>query len=416
MKKMEGRPANAPTDIVIRPPSISAADKTLLRKYRNLFRRELLGNVLPFWERYSPDRKNGGYFTCLDEDGSIFDPRKYMWLQGRQVWVFARMFNRVEKRKSWLAMAKLGADFMRKHGKTSGGRVYFSLTREGRPVSIQRKIFSECFYCMGLSEYAAAANDRAALSDALRMLEKINFLVDNPFAIGRPVFSGTPRARQLAVPMILINLMEEMQSAHPDLDFARETKRRAEEILLHLQPRLGAALEMVSPEGRPLLDIPEGRLVNPGHVLEAAWFLLQYNRRRKDKKIRESALRMIDWSLALGWDERYGGLLYFVDVLGKPPIQLEWNLKLWWVHAEAAYAALAAYAASGNKKYLRWFRRITDWTFDHFPDHRQGEWYGYLDREGRVSQRLKGGTYKGCFHIPRFLLYSVNLIDAMLEK
>jgi len=390
------------------------SQRHIMQKALRRFRRELYDSVLPFWMRHSPDRRFGGYFTCLDEKGAVFDDRKYMWLQGRQIWLFSRMYNAVERRPAWLTMARLGAEFMRRHGKTSDGRVCFCLTRNGQPISIQRKIFSECFYCLGLSEYAAACGDRSVLDEALNILGNILRWADDPSVLGRPVFAGTRPVRQLAVPMILLNLMEEMQSAHPDLDFSRETHRRANEILLHLQPQLGAVLETVAPDGKPMPDIPEGRLINPGHALEASWFLIQHNRRRQDASIQEAALRMVDWSLERGWDRRHGGILYFLDALGKPPVQLEWNLKLWWVHVEAIYAVLCAYAVSGQQKYLQHFQRITDWTFAHFPDHKYGEWFGYLDRAGLVSQRLKGGPYKGCFHIPRFLLYSIKLIDQIL--
>lgn len=33
-----------------------------------------------------------------------------------------------------------------------------------------------------------------------------------------------------------------------------------------------------------------------------------------------------------------------------------------------------------------------------------GEWYGYLNRQGEVLLHLKGGKWKGCFHVPRALM------------
>ena len=65
------------------------------------YKSELLDNVLPFWLEKSQDKEYGGYFTCLDRDGSVFDTDKFIWLQGRQVWMFAFLYNRVEKRKEW---------------------------------------------------------------------------------------------------------------------------------------------------------------------------------------------------------------------------------------------------------------------------------------------------------------------------
>ena len=40
----------------------------------------------------SIDEENGGYFTCLDGDGNLYDDTKFMWLNGRQVYMLARMY------------------------------------------------------------------------------------------------------------------------------------------------------------------------------------------------------------------------------------------------------------------------------------------------------------------------------------
>ena len=103
-------------------------------KLSELYRLSLLDDVIPFWEKYSPDQEHGGYFTCLHRDGSVFDTDKFIWLQARQVWTFSMLYNRVEPRIEWLALAKHGADFLRTHGQALDGNWYFSLTREGNPL------------------------------------------------------------------------------------------------------------------------------------------------------------------------------------------------------------------------------------------------------------------------------------------
>ena len=49
------------------------------------YKSELLDSVLPFWLEHSQDEQYGGYFTCLDRDGSVYDTDKFIWLQGREV-------------------------------------------------------------------------------------------------------------------------------------------------------------------------------------------------------------------------------------------------------------------------------------------------------------------------------------------
>src|SRR5215216_1659414 len=97
------------------------------------YRAALLDDVLPFWQRHSLDREHGGFFTCLDRDGAVYDTDKFVWLQARQVWTFAMLYNRLEPRDEWLATARHGAEFLRQYGADSNGDWYFAVARDGRP-------------------------------------------------------------------------------------------------------------------------------------------------------------------------------------------------------------------------------------------------------------------------------------------
>ena len=62
------------------------------KKLANQYKDELLDNVLPFWLENSQDHEYGGYFTCLDREGKVFDTDKFIWLQGREVWMFSMLY------------------------------------------------------------------------------------------------------------------------------------------------------------------------------------------------------------------------------------------------------------------------------------------------------------------------------------
>ena len=85
------------------------------KKLANQYKDELLDNVLPFWLENSQDHEYGGYFTCLDREGRVFDTDKFIWLQGREVWMFSMLYNKVEKRKEWLDCAVQGGEFLKNH-------------------------------------------------------------------------------------------------------------------------------------------------------------------------------------------------------------------------------------------------------------------------------------------------------------
>ena len=128
----------------------------MLRTYTQQYRDALLNDVLPFWMKHSPDREYGGYFTCLDRAGKVFDTDKFIWLQARQVWTFAMPYNRVEARADWLEMAEHGAKFLLKHARAADGSWYFSTTREGQPLVQPYNIFSYCFATMAFGQLSRA--------------------------------------------------------------------------------------------------------------------------------------------------------------------------------------------------------------------------------------------------------------------
>jgi N-acylglucosamine 2-epimerase len=384
-----------------------------IQALRRKFHSELYENVLPFWLTNSLDREHGGYFNCLDRDGSVYDTKKHIWLQGREVWMMSKIHNTTaagQKTSPYLEAAELGARFLRKHARTKEDRVYFSLTREGRPHFMQRKMFSECFYVMAMAEYARASGDKAARREARSLFEKVLEYAKDPSLLGRPVYKGGKPASELAVPMILLNLVEELRDPG-EKEWQDVEKWCVKRIDLHYRPELGLVLETVGADGS-LIDAPEGRLVNPGHAIECGWFLLSYANRAGNAELAAKALNMMDWSYNYGWDKEYGGIFYFLDRTGRSPLQLEWPMKLWWPHCESMVAFIMAYEATGDERWFRLFDEVTDYSFDRFKDPRFGEWFGYLDRSGAVSQTFKGGPYKGCFHVPR----SLFLVEQVLGR
>ena len=168
------------------------------------------------------------------------------------------------------------------------------------------------------------------------------------------------------------------------------------------QPQLGLILENVYEDGS-FCDSFEGRVMNPGHAIEAMWFIMDLGNRLKDEALINKACTIMLNTLEYGWDNDYGGIFYFLDVKNKPMQQLEWDQKLWWVHVEALVALAKGYVYTKDERCLQWFKKIHDYTWGHFKDTEYSEWFGYLNRRGEVLLELKGGKWKGCFHIPRAL-------------
>ena len=386
----------------------------MLDAYAERYRRDLFESVIPFWERHSLDHEHGGYFTCLDRDGSVYDSRKYVWLQGRAVWMFARLYNTVERRQAWLDAATLGVEFLRRHARDSDGRVFFSLTREGQPHFFQRKPYGAVFYQMGLLEYARATGDAACLAEAVELFWQIVGWIADPALLGRQALPGQAPLSKLADLLVVGLMAADLAQQHDDPRYLQVVRDTLAGVARHYDPARRIFREHVARDGRDLMDTPEGRLFLPGHSIETAWIVLHMLDLVPSAEHTTMALEAVEGSLELGWDAGHGGLLYFMDLAGRPTLQLEATMKLWWPHAEAIYALVLAAVRTGEPRWLRWLERVDAYTYSHFPDPEHGEWFGYLERDGSLALSSKGGNYKGFFHVPRALLFSVQAIEARI--
>lgn len=382
------------------------------------YKRELLENCLPFWLENSQDKEFGGYYSCLNRDGSVYDTDKFIWLQGREVWMFAMLYNNVEKNQEWLDCAIQGAEFLKKYGHDENWDFYFSLNREGRPLVQPYNIFSNTFACMGFAQLAKATGNEEYAQIARKIFTRILERRSNPKGQWCKAYPGTRPMKDFALPMIICNMALEVEDILEDKSVLEQTI----DICLHevfdvfYQPDLGCMLENVSSVDGTPVDCFEGREINPGHDLEALWFMMNLGIRRGDKalieKCVEIALKVID----LGWDKEYGGIFYFLDAKGAPQQKLEWDQKLWWVHIESAIAMLKGYQLTGNEKCLEWFMKLDEYLWNNFKDKEYPEWFGYLNRRGEMLLPLKGGKWKGCFHVPRGLYQIWKLAEECAKN
>jgi N-acylglucosamine 2-epimerase len=381
-----------------------------------IYRDTLLDDVVPFWLRHGLDREHGGILTMLDRDGSVLDDDKSIWFQGRAGWMFATLHNTVEQRPEWLAAARSCVDFCRRHGHRSDGKMWFSVTRDGRPLRMRRYVFSESFAAIAYAAGARATGDdslAAAATDAFDTYLRVSF---EPGAMA-PKYESTRPMKGLGAPMIAIVTAQEIRASLGEVrvrgrsctEWIDACIGEIERDFLHADHR--ALLESVDTDGRARLEHADGRLLNPGHALECAWFIMHEGAWRGDRRLIDLGVRILDWTWERGWDREYGGIFYFRDLLGKPVLEYWHDMKFWWPHCEAILATLMAWRLTGEPRQAARHAQVHDWSFKHFPDPEHGEWFGYLHRDGRVSQPAKGSMYKGPFHLPRMLWMGRRLLE-----
>lgn len=385
----------------------------LLSEYRD----RLVGEILPFWLKNGLDREHGGVMTALGRQGDLIDTDKSVWFQGRAGWMFATMFNTTpEKRPEYLEAAVSCCEFIRKHCYAPNGKLYFTVTRDGKPLRMRRYVYSESFAAIAFAATHKATGNADYLALGIKAFETYMHYSFTP-GVMAPKSEPTRPMRGIGALMIGIVTAQEMRTNLGDIVAAGKTFTAhiagmiAEIEKYFVKPDLKVVMECVGPNGE-IVDHFDGRLLNPGHSIEAAWFILHEAKHTGNEALKTLGLTILDWMWERGWDKKHGGLLYFADVYGKP-IQEYWHfMKFWWPHNEAIIATLLAYTMTGDEKYAAMHKQVHDWSYAHFPDKEHGEWYGYLDRAGNPTTELKGNMWKGPFHMPRQKWYCWKLLEA----
>lgn len=391
-------------------------EKIYLAYWAEKYKADLTEDIMPFWLKNGLDHQHGGIYTCLNRDGSLMDTTKSVWFQGRFAFTCCFAYNHVEKKQEWLDAAKMTLDFIEKYCFDENRRMYFEVAADGTPLRLRRYVFSESFAAIAMAEYAAATGSEEYARKALAIFKDMRRFLSTP-GILEPKYLPTVQAQGHSITMIMINVASCIKKViqDPELDLQIEESVHALSTYF-VHPEFKALLETVGPNGE-FIDTLSGRTINPGHCIETAWFLFDVAEARGgDQKLTDLALTILDWSWDWGWDEQYGGIINFRDCKNLPSQDYAQDMKFWWPQTEAIIATLYAYKLTGNERYLKMHRMISDWTYAHFPDAEYGEWYGYLHRDGSVAQPAKGNLFKGPFHIPRMMTKAYQLCQEILAR
>lgn len=391
-----------------------------ITELKEFYHDTLLKDVVPFWVQSDLiDKEYGGFITSVDRTGKSYNDDKSVWFQGRCLWTFSKLCNTYGIQPEWAEAADRGAEFLKQYCiDESDGRMYFTVTKSGKPIRKRRYFFSESFLVVGFAEYYLLRGDKKDLELAEEYFDLMYRIYKDasadPFKITPKENSEVRSLHSNANPMVLVSSAQTLRRANPDREAYYDQVIESvidDMISLHYKEDLKCVLENVCLDGS-ILDNPTGRTINPGHSIENSWFLMNYANSTGNKELLDKALKILRWHLELGWDEEHGGIYYFRDVYNRPCEQLEHDMKLWWVHNEALIATLLAANLTGDAYYDEWYEKLHDYVFSHFPDKEYGEWYGYLHRDGSVSHEQKGSLWKGPYHLPRCLMLCEQILAA----
>ena len=385
-----------------------------LNYWADLYKEDMLTDIMPFWMEHGLDKVHGGVYTCVDRKGELMDSTKSVWFQGRFAFTCCFAYNHIERKQEWLDAAKCTLDFIEKHCFDNDRRMYFEVMADGTPLRKRRYVFSESFAAIAMAEYALATGNQTYAQKALDIFKDMRRFLNTP-GILEPKYLPTVEMQGHSITMIMINVASRIKKVISDPELDRQIDESLHALKTYfIHPEFKALLETVGPNGE-FIDTINGRTINPGHCIETSWFLFDVaHDRGNDKELIDLGLQIFDWSWEWGWDKEYGGIINFRDCRNLPAQDYSQDMKFWWPQTESIIATLYAYKLTKDEKYLQMHRQISEWTYAHFPDHEYGEWYGYLHRDGSVAQPAKGNLFKGPFHIPRMMTKAHTLCQEIL--
>lgn len=278
---------------------------------RDRFHRELFDHWLPFWERHGIDHELGGFLCGLDYDGALVHADKFVWFQGRGIWIYSFLYNHFQAEPRFLEIARKTKDFLLRHAIQPDGAWASVLSRDGRCLAMaQGDPYGAYFAVEGLFEYAHAADDAEALKMALELYRKLYRDGTRP----EVEFSGAGGPGFIPQGFWMVNLRIATQFLRRNqADDIESIANQCVSAIIdrHFDAEAGLTCEYVRPDGRR----PPGmeHLCNFGHSIETFWMVLDEANRRSDQRLVEIAIERIRKHLESGWDETCGGLIHAVN-------------------------------------------------------------------------------------------------------
>ncbi|GAB3810214.1 AGE family epimerase/isomerase [Spirosoma humi] len=395
------------------------------QKLSATYQQALLRQVVPFWLNSSRDEQCGGYVDLLSATGERIEGDKFVSLQAQQVWTFAWLYTTLDGQPTWLDHASHGASFLSQFAHDDSLACYAQLDRRGRPVSQSADLVPASFAVMAYAHMHRATKQdewamlaKQAYSSALE--HRANVHTEQTSTLG-----GLRQIRHLGETAAVLKMVLTMQPLLAE-DSWKQTVDLVMQDILHgfIDRRTDTLREFILPDGA-FLNTPEGRRLNVGLSFQTACYLLDFYAESTSAKTgslinnnRRSALSVVTWCLRLceqAWDEASAGLNQYVDFKQQAFIFPDWQHKWAWVQLEALSALLKGYEHTRHPDCLKWFKRIHDYTFQHFPDPKQTGWFLVLDQHTQPVLTAKATPTVGCYSLIRCMA-EVGMLLTTLDQ
>jgi len=391
-----------------------------LHEHRDQLRSMLYDEYLPFWNNGGYDKKYGGFICNLSKEGIPVDDEKFIWYQGRAIWVYSFLYNNFGHNPEYLAIAKGTRDFMVKHMYLGEGRWAELVHRKGHVIKGAEPgsdIYGWLFAANGLSEYykiSGKEEDIGLVNESIWAAVKA---YDSPhYQKG----TGLEGLRIQGHSMIFIRLLaqllkyqkndrlEELMDFHVDklmTNFYHPGYRISNEMLNHDYSRIKG----------------EEGLMFLGHSLETQWMVMQLALQKKDQVLFDKAKYNFRRFLEMGWDYNFDGWAsenYHVFGSEDYILGTDYSTKTMWAHTEILVGCMMVFENTGEAWARDWYQRTWEYVLKTFRLG-VGAWEQAVNRQGEPISREKWGINpkrRGNYHQPRFLMLNMLSLDRMIKR
>jgi len=403
---------------------------TSLSELRRRAEHELTTDILPFWARRAFEPDTGNLVGVVTNDlRTLSSGPRHVVLCARILWTFAAA-QRVVPSTQWLEAGRKALSLLEgPFWDVSNGGVYWSLDEQARPLSRRKQVYAQAFAIYGLAEWYAATGDMTALARAqtlFRLLEsRARDLADHGYIEALSENWGQLEDMRLSdkdlnSPKSMNTLLHVMEAyttllrVWPDAGLRAALKDLLESLLDKVYtetpfPRFALFFDM---QWRSLND-----KISYGHDIETSWLIWEAALAIGDKALLERTrpitLKMARAVLSNGVDAD-GSVFYDGDASGVLNDQ-----KHWWPQAEAVIGFLNAHQLDQNPASLQATLKVWDFIEAKVVDHRFGEWFSNLDRQGNPlgdyeqnPDYCKIGPWKCPYHNARACIEVLRRLPA----
>jgi mannose/cellobiose epimerase-like protein (N-acyl-D-glucosamine 2-epimerase family) len=363
----------------------------------------------------------GGFSCELHDDGSVQNDQKYIWYQGRWIWVYSYLYNNLCGDKGQLAIAKKSRDFMIDKMYAGGGKWNEHVKRDGTLLKgVGASIYGWLFAAIGLIEYYKASGDAESLKlaeesirTAWRDYESDDYKgVDTGYT--SVIVDDSTGLRCHGHSMIFVWVLTELLKVRKSDEFERIQAANVDAIVNRFwNAELGIVNEFCNHDYSRFTGAAEHMYA--GHALEGCWMLMAEAERKGDAKLFDTATGRFKRVLKLCWDPIFDGFAdtnFYAVKTGDHCAGPDFDEKTMWANCEILIGCMMLMEKRQDTWAAEWYKRAEDYLFAHHANTECGIWRQAVDRRGNDKTRVGISPYrKGNFHQPRMLMMNLALMQ-----